>query len=272
MKFLIILFPFISLSLGGQVNYPGYATFYDYWDPLTRPLALLPVNPSWINTKFVLFTKENLNSGVHITASSPGTYFRENKMTRFIIHGFLDTTNKTWVIEMKNALLRVEDSNVILVDWRLGNKLPYTQATANTQVVGAEVALLVDSYISKNFITSDHVHVIGHSLGAQAAGYAGQRVRSKLGRITGLDPAGPWFLNTKPEVRLDSTDAKFVDVIHSDKPDVLYLGLGIGQAAGDVDFYPNGIKLIFNNKGFKNNIIHIKGVTANQIVPQHLIN
>ena len=131
----------------------------------------------------------------------------------------------------------------------------YIQSQANTQVVGAEIAILVDSYISKNLITSDQVHVIGHSLGAQAAGYAGQRVRSKLGRITGLDPAGPYFLNTKPEVRLDPTDAKFVDVIHSDKPDVLYIGLGIGQAAGHVDFYPNGIKHMVYKKYVSTNTI-----------------
>jgi pimeloyl-ACP methyl ester carboxylesterase len=240
MKLFIIITSFLHLSLAAEVCYSGYGCFYDYKDLRTRPIALLPVDPSRIATKFVLFTRQNSNSGIHITANSQSSYFRKNKMTRFIVHGFLDTTNKTWVNEMKNALLRVEDSNVILVDWRLGNKLPYTQATANTQVVEAEIAILVNSYVSKNLITSDHVHIIGHSLGAQIAGYAGQRSNPKLGRITGLDPAGPWFINTKNEVRLDSSDAKFVDVIHSDAPGVLHLGLGIGQPAGHVDFYPNG--------------------------------
>lgn len=31
----------------------------------------------------------------------------------------------------------------------------------------------------------------------------------------GLDPAGPYFEGTPPEVRLDPSDADFVDVIHS---------------------------------------------------------
>lgn len=38
---------------------------------------------------------------------------------------------------------------------------------------------------------------------------------NKRGVLLGLDPAGPYFEGTPPEVRLDPTDADFVDVIHS---------------------------------------------------------
>ncbi len=45
--------------------------------------------------------------------------------------------------------------------------------------------------------------------------------------LIGLDPAGPYFENTDPTVRLDPTDALFVDVIHTDGSHNLLLGLGI---------------------------------------------
>lgn len=37
------------------------------------------------------------------------------------------------------------DYNIIIVDWSGGNKPPYYQATSNTRVVGAEVALIIES-------------------------------------------------------------------------------------------------------------------------------
>ena len=38
----------------------------------------------------------------------------------------------------------------------------------------------------------------------------------QIGIISGLDPAGPAFSNTDPAVRLDPTDAKYVDIVHTD--------------------------------------------------------
>lgn len=43
-----------------------------------------------------------------------------------------------------------------------------------------------------------------------------------------------------PFVRLDPTDAVFVDVIHTDAKSILMGGLGLAQPVGHVDFYPNG--------------------------------
>ena len=40
----------------------------------------------------------------------------------------------------------------------------------------------------------------------------------------GLDPAGPYFENTDKVVRLDPTDAMFVDAIHTDGESILTLG------------------------------------------------
>lgn len=62
----------------------------------------------------------------------------------------------------------------------------------------------------------DMFHIIGHSLGAHIAGYAGTSLNGQIGRITALDPAKPYFEATHSSVRLDRTDAKYVDVVHTD--------------------------------------------------------
>lgn len=51
--------------------------------------------------------------------------------------------------------------------------------------------------------------------------------------VTGLDPAGPFFNFLQP--CLSSSDARFVDVIHTD-----YRFYGIAKNIGTVDFFPNG--------------------------------
>eukprot|EP00061_Rhincodon_typus_P018402 g47560.t1 len=90
-----------------------------------------------------------------------------------------------------------------------------------------------------NYTVSD-VYLVGHSLGAHAAGEAGKRTPG-ISRITGLDPVEPYFQNTPPEVRLDPTDALFVDVIHTDGSSQFpSIAFGMFQACGHVDFYPNG--------------------------------
>lgn len=71
-------------------------------------------------------------------------------------------------------------------------------------------------------------HLIGHSLGSHISGYAGEHLKSsgygKLGRISGLDPAEPLFQSMPEFVRLDPSDAEFVDVIHTDAKSILMFG------------------------------------------------
>lgn len=116
---------------------------------------------------------------------------------------------------------------------------------ANTRLVGAITAHIIHLiYEELGLKNLDKVHVIGHSLGSHISGYAGFTLQKdfnlKLGRITGMDPAEPFFKDTDPLVRLDQSDAKYVDVIHTDAKSFVRGGLGMQQAIGHVDFYPNG--------------------------------
>ncbi|GIY38430.1 inactive pancreatic lipase-related protein 1 [Caerostris darwini] len=139
-------------------------------------------------------------------------------------------------------MLKLGDYNVFIVDWTEYNGFPYEQAVANTRVIGAIVAKMIKFLIKEAGISPESVHLIGHSLGAHTAGYAGERIPN-LGRITGLDPAGPYFQSVGPEVRLDPTDALFVDAIHTDGAEIIIRGLGMNDAVGHMDFYPNGGQL-----------------------------
>ncbi|XP_046392635.1 phospholipase A1 2-like isoform X1 [Ischnura elegans] len=161
-------------------------------------------------------------------------YYDPKKDTKFIIHGFLGSRTNEWIEEMTSALLEWDDIHVIVVDWFQAASVAYPQAAANTAIVGREIARLINALIDSYGGDLDHFHLIGHSLGSHVAGYAGAALHG-LGRISGMDPAGPLFVEASKDRRLDAGDAKFVDVIHSDKE-----CLGTRMAWGHIDFYPNG--------------------------------
>lgn len=143
------------------------------------------------------------------------------------------------------------DYNVCILDWSKGANvgtfnLDYPKAAQNTRVVGDVTGQLINwldetyNYGPENFIC------IGHSLGAHVCGYAGKAVNKlnsknkQLKRISGMDPAGPYFEFTEDFVRLDKSDATFVDSMHTDGQKLTQLGFGMLQAISDIDFYPSG--------------------------------
>ncbi|MCI3325438.1 hypothetical protein MQA28_25810, partial [Escherichia coli] len=212
---------------------------------LQRPISFVPQSPETINPKFNLYTRRSPTTAHRLYANNlpvlSDSTFDASKPTKFVVHGFIDNgIIADWMREMKDEFLRQGDYNVILVDWGEGSLALYGQATANTRVVGAMIAQLITFLQNATGAQPENMHVIGHSLGSHVAGYAGERLRH-LGRITGLDPAEPYFQNTDRVVRLDPTDALFVDVIHTDAASFYSLdfGLGMSQTCGHVDYFPN---------------------------------
>lgn len=139
---------------------------------------------------------------------------------------------------MASAFLAYGDYNVLRVDWGDGSRPMYYQATANTRVVGLEIGHFVNTLIEKLHLDPSKVHCVGHSLGSHTCGYGGEQVKG-MGRITGLDPAGPYFTGTADFVHLDASDATFVDNIHTDADSIFVLGYGTSEPMGNVDIYPN---------------------------------
>ncbi|KAM7287450.1 pancreatic lipase-related protein 2-like [Ixodes scapularis] len=117
---------------------------------------------------------------------------------------------------MKDELLKVGDFNVFAVDWSKASLYDYIQASANTRIVGLEVASLIEKLRLAFGVAPESMHVYGHSLGSHIGGYAGEKLQGRLGRITGLDPAEPFFQGMPTHVRLDEGDALYVDAVHTD--------------------------------------------------------
>ncbi|XP_018427683.1 PREDICTED: pancreatic triacylglycerol lipase-like [Nanorana parkeri] len=238
---------FLGAVKGADVCYDRLGCFTDAWPysgSVQRPTAKLPWTPERINTRFFLYTRSNQNSYQVISAINPSTIsssnFRTSRKTRFVTHGFTSSGEASWLSQTCRAFFEVEDVNCIAVDWAGGSRTTYSQAANNIRVVGAEIAYFVNYLSTALGYSPSNVHVIGHSLGGHVAGEAGKRMRG-IARITGLDPAEPYFQDTPAEVRLDLTDGVFVDVIHTDAGAVLpNLGLGMSQVIGHVDFFPNG--------------------------------
>jgi pancreatic triacylglycerol lipase len=150
---------------------------------------------------------------------------------------------------MLNTLLENDlhkTATVIVIDWRGGSSAPYIQAAANIRLIGAITAHVIHMlYKELGMKDLSKIHLIGHSLGSHLCGYAGYTMQRdfgmQIGRITGLDPAEPFFHDVGPLVRLDRSDAKYVDIIHTDGARfVSDGGLGLYEATAHVDFYPNG--------------------------------
>ncbi|XP_058507925.1 inactive pancreatic lipase-related protein 1-like [Solea solea] len=238
----------IGASYAAEVCFSEWGCFTDLppWGGTDqRPASFLPWKPEDIGTRFLLFTRNNrYYQEIKPDKTVQASNYNGLRKTRFIIHGYLEKEDEDWPQEMCRVMVSWENVNCISVEWKTGVRTRYVQAANNARVVGAQAASMI-SFLMRNFKQSaDQFHIIGHSLGAHAAGYVGNRTVG-LARITGLDPTEPYFLDTDASVRLDTSDAAFVDVIHTDGlPFNSKLGLGMSQPMGHIDFYPNGGELM----------------------------
>ncbi|XP_045447734.1 endothelial lipase-like [Melitaea cinxia] len=169
------------------------------------------------------------------------SFYKHERKTVFYVFGFGGKSDEHSVKGIVPVYLN--RANICLLNWEkeastgvLGNLAYGATAVPNARKIGKRFGktLLI---LNKNGLNLKKVHVIGFSLGAQLSGYAGREVRANgkiIGRITGLDPAGPLFDGIVSLRALSASDASFVDIVHTNPGK-----LGIDSSVGTVDFWPN---------------------------------
>ncbi|CAH2076731.1 unnamed protein product, partial [Iphiclides podalirius] len=186
-----------------------------------------PNRDNFLNPREVLTNNQQSfdNSGIELSRD-----------TVVVVHGHQASAFSSLNPALKNTFLQNYDVNVIVVDWATNARLSYSLAVSAVPSVGAYIGDLISTLVDANKVSLDRLHLIGFGLGAHVVGFAGRKLQGTIARITGLDPSGQqWGSNSG---RLANSDARYVEVIHTDSDGLLSNGLGI--AIGDVDFFPNG--------------------------------
>ncbi|XP_046966598.1 pancreatic triacylglycerol lipase-like [Vanessa cardui] len=191
------------------------------------------------NNRYLLYTRNNpvvsqtlrFNNSNSIALSQ----FDANNPTIVVVHGWLNDQHTELNKVITDAYLRKSNVNVIVMEWSKLASSNYATACAGVPAVGRRLGQFLEFLHSATGAPFEAMHIIGVSLGAHVIGHAGRELGGKVARITGLDPAGPlWHLNSN---RIRASDAVYVEAIHTDGGPV---GLGIGKAVADADFFPNG--------------------------------
>ncbi|GBN90975.1 Putative endothelial lipase [Araneus ventricosus] len=207
----------------------------------SSPEDLIPTDRN-SSIQYLLYTPANPEIPCYIEPEASmfdKCAFNSSYETKFIIHGFQIKLSPGNLFEkMKDTLLEYDKYNVIIVNWTRFNRQNYAPDVVNAYIVGVVVADMINFLASHASVNVKSIHLIGHSLGAQIAGVAGKHVPN-LGRITGLDPAGPGYSVKFKFDRLTSADAELVDAIHSSNADH-EMGFGTPYPMAWMNFYPNG--------------------------------
>ncbi|XP_055589568.1 pancreatic lipase-related protein 2-like [Uranotaenia lowii] len=194
--------------------------------------------------EFYLFTSDNPKEAPilldNIDPQVPD-HINLNYSNKLIVHGYGGNIDFNATKMIRNAYLKQPKTNVLVVDWGKLAKLPcYPTAAFNTKQAGECTAtFLIGLKANHPEFSCRDLHAIGFSLGAHVLSFTSNALEKSIGikfrRITGLDPALPFFATARQQWKLDLTDADFVDVIHTNAG--VY---GKIETCGHVDFYMNG--------------------------------
>ncbi|CAB3232374.1 unnamed protein product [Arctia plantaginis] len=163
--------------------------------------------------------------------------FKPKEALIVFLHGFTDNPDKMSSKAVVDSLLKKGAGNILALDASAYIDFLYLRASTIIRFIGEAMGKALADMV-KVGLDPAAVHLVGHSLGSHIAGFAGKTVLgltgSRIGRISGLDPAGPCFVEMDKSQRLSKNDADYVDVIHTDSG-----VFGMEDPLGHADYYPN---------------------------------
>lgn len=177
-----------------------------------------------------------LGSVAESLPNAPG-YNLEQPLVIFM-HGFTDDPTLFNFAAVNEAFQSKGHYNILALDASSLIRYMYLRSSTYVRFIGEKLGATLAEMV-KSGLDHKNIHLVGHSLGAHIAGFAGKTFHTLtgtlVGRISGLDPAGPSFTHVDSNLRLAASDAEFVDVIHTNAG--VY---GLTSPVGHVDFFPNG--------------------------------
>ena len=222
--------------------------------PLTElELTILGINVESIS--FNLYTRDNPTIGDVINlndiVSVRKSHWNPHRETIIVTHGWNSNGRSSSCTLVRDAFLNVWDSNVIIVDWgKIAKNLLYSVVAKSVPRVALRVADFVNFLQTGAGLRTSKLKIVGHSLGAHVAGLSALEIgtrSSQVAEVIALDAAKPMFEHKGPDGRVDKSDARNVQVIHTCAG---YLGLDI--SVGTSDFFANDGR---NQPGCVNDLI-----------------
>lgn len=97
---------------------------------------------------------------------------------KLLIHGWNADAEHVALEPVRNAYIRNNSSHVLMADWRDVAALRYFIARDKISQVGKGICQLLKTFMTLVNVTSNQIHVIGHSLGAHVGTHVGRCYKS----------------------------------------------------------------------------------------------
>ncbi|VEN59848.1 unnamed protein product [Callosobruchus maculatus] len=186
-----------------------------------------------VDVKLYIFSEYNRDSGLEVLYENPkddvpAVYYDKQKTNVFLIPGSNHTEFEKSLIP---ALLDTEKANVFLFKWIHDGQDDEEWKEKSIADAGHLMSKFLLKLKKTLNLALEKTQLVGEGIGAHVAGEVGKKLNGEIFGIIGLDPTYP---AGKEISKLGKTDAKRVEVIHTEG------SAGYPSSMGTLDFFVNG--------------------------------